>query len=114
MGRTTRTWAVLLTAALVAAGTIVVPSTAFAAPGDVMITEIMYNPLSDLDRDEFLEITNIGDTAVDLSGWAFSGITLTFPPGATIAAGGRLVVSPDLARTQATYGVTTPYLYTGN
>ncbi|MCU1361094.1 MAG: hypothetical protein JWN99_2383, partial [Ilumatobacteraceae bacterium] len=113
MVRTNRVGVLLLTTVLVAAGTVLGPATASAAPGDVVISEIMYNPVSDVDNDEFLELTNIGATAVDLSGWVFSGITLTFPAGATIPANGRLVVSPNAARTQATYGVTPAYVYTG-
>ena len=61
------------------------PMTASAAPTDVVISEIMYNPATENDGDEFLELANRGTSAVDLSGWCFSGITLCFPSGATIA-----------------------------
>ena len=75
---------------------------------------MMYHALSDLDGDEFLELTNTGSTPVDLSGWSFSGITLTLPAGTTIAAGGFLVVAKDAARFQATYGFAPAAVYTGN
>ena len=50
---------------------------------------------------------------MDLSGWSFGGITLVFPAGTTIGANARMVVSPDAARTQSTYGVTVGAVYTG-
>ncbi|MFZ0322696.1 MAG: lamin tail domain-containing protein, partial [Actinomycetes bacterium] len=87
--------------------------TASAASTDVVISEFMYNPVSEVDGDEFLELANTGATPVDLSGWCFSGITLCFASGTEIAGGGYLVVSPDAARTQATYGVTPAAVYTG-
>jgi CotH protein/lamin tail-like protein/fibronectin type III domain protein len=89
-------------------------SPASAAATDVVINEVMYHPLSDLDTDDFLELANPGSTAVDLSGWTFSGITLTLPAGTTIAAGGYLVVARDAARFQATYGFAPAAVYGGN
>ena len=65
------------------------------APTDVVINEMMFHALSDLDGDDYLELHNRGTTPVDLSGWTFSGITLTLPAGTTIAAGGFLVVAKD-------------------
>jgi hypothetical protein len=88
------------------------PMTASAADTDVVISEIMFDPISGLDGDEFLEIANPGTTSVDLSGWTFSkGITLTLPAGSTIAAGGYFVVSPDAARYASTYRRTANAVY---
>ena len=84
-----------------------------AVPRDVVISEILYNPVSDLDTDDFLEIWNKGTTPVDISGWSFSGITLVFPAGTTIGAGSRIVVVADTLRAQAMYGVNSPFQYTG-
>ena len=84
-----------------------------AAPQDVVISELMFNPASDRDADEFVEIANPGATAVDLSGWCFGGVTFCFQPGASIAAGGFLVLSPDPAETLATYRVATAGTYLG-
>ena len=86
---------------------------AIAAPADVVINELMYAPASELDGDEFLELKNAGQTAVDLSGWCFSGITLCMPAGTTIAPNGFLVVARDAARFTQTYGVTADAVYTG-
>jgi hypothetical protein len=87
---------------------------ASAAPTNVVINELMYHALSDLDGDDYLELTNTGSTPVDLSGWTFSGITLTLPAGTTIAAGGFLVVAKDAAQFQATYGFAPAAVYGGN
>lgn len=88
------------------------PSTAAAA--DVVISEMMYHALSDLDGDDFLELHNRGTTPVDLSGWTFSGVTLTLPAGTSIPSGGYLVVAKDAAQFQATYGFAPGAVYGGN
>lgn len=85
-----------------------------AAAGDVVINELMYHALSNLDGDDFLELYNRGTTPVDLSGWTFSGITLTIPAGTTIPSGGYLVVAKDAAQFQATYGFAPAAVYGGN
>ncbi len=84
-----------------------------ASPTGVVINEIMYSPASDLDGDEFLELANTNPTAVDVSGWTFTGITATLPAGSTIPANGFFVLSPDAARFQTTYGRTANAVYTG-
>lgn len=87
---------------------------AHAASTDVVINELVYNPVSDVDGDEFLELYNAGPTAVDISGWCFNkGIDLCFATGTTMASHGFLVVSPDAARTKLTYGVTPAAVYAG-
>jgi hypothetical protein len=88
-------------------------ATAYAAPGDVVISELMFNPPSGVDGDEFVELTNTGATAVDLSGWCFSGITLCFGAGTSVPAAGRLVVGRDAARFQLQYGFAPAAVYTG-
>ena len=85
-----------------------------AAPTDVVINEMMFHALSDLDGDDYLELPNTGTTPVDLSGWTFSGITLTLPAGTTIAPGGFLVVAKDAVQFQATYGFAPAAVYGGN
>lgn len=105
----------LVTLALVAATSAVVPpAPVSAAPTDVVISELMYHASSDLDGDDFLELTNLGPTPVDLSGWSFAGITLTFPAGTTIGAGARLVVARDAVQFQARYGFAPAAVYSGN
>ena len=58
--------------------------------GQLRISEIMYNP-SGGDDYEFIELTNVGDTPIDLSGVQFQGVEFTFrygfpavPPGASV------------------------------
>jgi hypothetical protein len=107
--------ALLATTATLSAGlalTTTPPAT--AAPTDVVISELMYHAVSDLDGDDFLELANRGATPVDLSGWTFSGITLTLPASTTIAPGGFLVVARDAAQFQATYGFAPAAVYGGN
>ncbi|WP_210649109.1 lamin tail domain-containing protein [Nocardioides sp. SYSU D00065] len=106
----------LLAATATAAGALstTTVSPASAAATDVVINEMMYHAVSDLDGDDYLELTNIGTTPVDLSGWTFSGITLTLPAGTTIAPGGFLVVAKDAAQFQASYGFAPAAVYGGN
>lgn len=78
-----------------------------ASPGDVVINEIMYNPSTGNQNDEFLELHNTTASPIDISDWSFTqGITLTFGSGTTIAANGYLVISPSIPQTLTTYGVT--------
>lgn len=84
-----------------------------ATPGDVVINELMYDPASDLDTDEFLELANTTSSPIDMSGWTFGGVTATLPAGTTIAAHGFFVLTPDLARFHTTYGGTANAVYTG-
>uniref|UniRef100_UPI001877AFA2 lamin tail domain-containing protein n=1 Tax=Nocardioides dongkuii TaxID=2760089 RepID=UPI001877AFA2 len=102
-----------LTASL-AVVTVATAPPAQAAATDVVITELMYHAVSDLDGDDFLELTNTGTTPVDLSGWTFSGITLTVPAGTTIGPGARLVMAKDATQFQARYGTAPTAVYGGN
>ena len=57
------------------------------AAGSVVINEINYNPPDKTKPTEFVELTNPGTTAVDLSGASFvNGIHYTFPAGTTLPA----------------------------
>lgn len=69
-----------------------------AAPR-VIISEIHYHPLNDLDdRDEYVEIHNPTVASIDLGGWSFSdGIGYRFPDGVILPAGGYLAVARDAA-----------------
>ena len=60
--------------------------------GPVIISELMYNPQSGNDDLEYVELTNITDVSIDLTGWKFdAGLDFTF--GAiTLPADGSLVV----------------------
>ena len=110
-----RRWAVVVATALsVVSSPVLLSQTAHAAGSSVSINELMFNPVSDNDGDEFVELANTSATAVDLSGWCFtSGITLCFPQGTSIAASGYLVIGEDATRFQATYGFAPAAVYTG-
>jgi hypothetical protein len=68
----------------------------------IVITEIMYNPPeSGTDSLEYIELFNVGTTAVNMDGWKFTtGITYTFM-GTSLPAGGYLVlaVKPNALKT---------------
>jgi hypothetical protein len=71
----------------------VAADTALAAASDIVINEIMYNPESDFDTDEFLEIHHTGAESVDIGGWCVDGASFCFPAGTTIAALSLLTTS---------------------
>jgi len=66
---------------------------------DVVINELMYDPISGDSDDEFVELYNRSAVAVDVSGWRLDdAVTLKFPAGTQIAAGGYLVVGRNVDR----------------
>jgi len=87
---------------------------AYPKVGPVVISEIMYNPQSGDQKQEFVELHNFGaadvtlyDSDEDLP-WKFTdGIDYTFPdyPGITIAAGAYLLVAKDITAYIAEYGM---------
>ena len=100
-------------AALPLTGILTTVSAASAASGSVVINEIMYNPASDVDDEEFLEIHNPGDTAVSLSGMSFTdGISGTFGD-LTLEPGAYAIISPSIATSELIYGVTPIMEYGG-
>jgi hypothetical protein len=85
-----------------------IPSAALSNPRHlvrgIVINEIMYNPISRSDDDQFVELFNRGPHPVNLEGWAFiDGIRFTFPPGAIIPAGGYVVIARNASRLIANY-----------
>lgn len=73
---------------------------ALAARGEVIITEIMYNPASSERlpvRTEWVEIYNTGDKPVDLTEWYLQdedGRTMGLPKGTKLAPGKAAVLVP--------------------
>jgi hypothetical protein len=55
------------------------------------VSEIMYNPLGGADY-EFLELSNLGDTALDLSHASLEGIRYSFPSGSLLSDGAFVVL----------------------
>ncbi len=82
------------------------PETVAQAIGSVVINELMYHPASDLDEEEYVELTNIAAITVDLSGCRFSdGFDYTFPSGTLLPPGGYLVVAHDPDAVASRYGL---------
>jgi hypothetical protein len=87
--------------------------------GDLRITEVMYNPLpSDPiagDEYEFIELKNTGSSTIPLAGITFTaGISYTFPAGASVPAGGFVVLPHNLMRFNERYGSAIGMEYTGS
>jgi hypothetical protein len=89
-----------------------------ASRGEIIVSEIMFNPQGS-DRDstgstytynrEWAELYNTGPSAVDLSGWQFgdsadNNWATAFPLGTTLAANQALVVTGDIASFDANWG----------
>ena len=71
--------------------------------GDIVINELMYDPISGNDDDQYIELYNQGTNTVNLAGWRFtSGVTFTFP-SVTIAPDGYLVVARNMTNLFAKY-----------
>jgi hypothetical protein len=79
------------------------PNSEFLRP-QVVISEVMYQPLTGRDDDQFLEVWNPGPTTVSLAGWRLTdGVEFTFPATASLAPGARAVVARNRARLRLTY-----------
>ncbi|HUD82983.1 MAG TPA: lamin tail domain-containing protein, partial [Candidatus Saccharimonadales bacterium] len=64
--------------------------------GDVVINELMYDPISGNNDDQYIELYNKGTNTINLSGWEFtSGVTFTFPTNAVIRPNGYVVIGKD-------------------
>jgi len=84
---------------------------AYPKVGPIVITEIMYNPQSGNQDEEYIELQNITDAPVDLfddegNVWRFTdGIVFSFPPETTVPAGGYLLVVKDPLAFAAAYNI---------
>lgn len=84
-------------------------------PSDVVINEILYEPISGDSDDEFLELHNRTDAPVDLGGWSLSdGVSFTFPAGTALAPRGYLVVARNRDRLLVNHPGLPPGLVVGN
>ena len=71
--------------------------------GDIVINELMYDPISGNDDDQYIELYNQGTNTVNLAGWQLtSAVTFTFP-SITIAPNGYVVVGRNTANLLAKY-----------
>jgi hypothetical protein len=63
---------------------------------EIVINEIMCNPISHDSADEYVELYNRGAQAMNLENWRLlGGIEFTFPVGTSIPGGGFLVVAKN-------------------
>ncbi len=68
---------------------------ASSTPAKVILNEILANENGSDTSTEFVEVVNVGGTAIDISGWTISdatGVRHTFVPGTKLGAGKALVV----------------------
>ncbi len=68
-------------------------------PSDAVVVfgQIEANPVSGNQDEEFIEITNANNYAVDLSGWIMNGgIEFILPPGSVVPGNGRVFLSPNV------------------
>jgi len=93
------------------------PDTALPTAPAVRITEVMYNPVLEVDYEdhhEFVELHNAGTEAADLAGWSFDkGITWTFPER-RLEPGETLVVAVDRDALLAAWPALDPAQVVGN
>ena len=88
---------------------------------DIVINELMYNPISGNDDDQYVELYNRGTNTVNLGGWQFSGgISFMFPSNIVLVPDSYLVVARNAghlldqlseSRTWSTASVITPASY---
>lgn len=72
---------------------------------DVIFNELMYHPISDLDRDEYIELHNRGSAVRDIGGWRVEGVNHVFPPDTVIGPGEYIVIAKDPERIRSIYGL---------
>jgi VCBS repeat-containing protein len=86
-----------------------------AALNTIAISEIMYNPPGTAGADEeFLEIYNYGDAAVDLTGWAFTkGVDYAFEAGVLLPGRSFMAIPANKAAFTAKYPAVTAVTATG-
>jgi len=79
--------------------------------GPVVISEVMFHPHQDSENAEFVELVNLGDTAVDLTGWSLADLYIPHKPD-TIR-GDRLLLEPGAYAVifEADYDTTASGLY---
>jgi endonuclease/exonuclease/phosphatase family metal-dependent hydrolase len=85
-----------------------------STPGKIIINEILANEPGSTVTAEFVELVNVGGSAVDLSGWTLSdatGVRHTFAGGTSVAAGKAITVFGGAASIPA--GITAVAASTG-
>ena len=74
------------------------------AQSQVVINELMYDPISGNDDDQFVELYNRGTNVLNLGGWQLSGaVAFTFVTNTILAPDSYLVVSRNAAHLRTNY-----------
>ena len=83
-------------------------NTSYASPsGDnIIITEVLYDAPSSDPTEEWFELFNPTDSAVDLTGWTIEDNFASIPLSGSIPAKGYLVVAADATGFNNLYGST--------
>ena len=82
------------------------PGTNNASPsiGDVVINELMYNPITGNDADQYIELFNKGTNVINLGAWQFTaGVGYTFPSNTFMPPGAYYVVAANATNLWAKY-----------
>ena len=83
--------------------------------GDIVINELMYDPITGNDDDQYVELYNKGTNSVNLGNWQFTaGISLVFPTNTTLAPNGYLVIARNLTNLFNKYANLNPNNTLGN
>ncbi|MGK0190334.1 MAG: hypothetical protein ACI9R3_006158, partial [Verrucomicrobiales bacterium] len=89
-----------------------------ASSANLVISELMYNPIGTSEGTEYIELMNISaSNHLDLAGVAFTGgISAVLPPGTSLAPGERLVLVANLVEFRIAYPDAPPVdiEYSGN
>jgi hypothetical protein len=72
--------------------------------GNIVINELMYDPISGNDDDQYIELYNQGTNTVSLANWQFTaGVTFTFPTNASIGPNGYIVIGKNTTELFSNY-----------
>ncbi len=78
---------------------------------DIVINELMYDPISENDDDQYIELYNRSTNTINMGGWKLTNaVSFTFSTNTTVAPGGYLVVGRNQMNLFSKY----PNLNTGN
>lgn len=99
------------TVLIVLIGTVLFTPAFAVSPGDIVITEIMYNPPeSGIDSLEYIEIYNTTSSDISLAGYIISDQDdYSFPSDAFIAAHGYVVIAKDSLALKRNFGFSNAY-----
>ncbi len=72
--------------------------------GNIVINELMYDPISGNDEDQYIELYNQSSNTVSLANWQFTaGVAFTFPTNASIGPNGYVVIGGNTTELFSNY-----------